>query len=309
MTVIPVTPFTSYADQVALLRARGLLIDDPEWAADVLAKLNYYRLSGYWHSARIIDFDSGQPTNNFQAGTSLNLCVDLYDFDARLRSAVFTSLAPVELALRSLLGYHLGAIGPLVHLDARSLNAVARMKDQKNPHKTQHAVWLSKYMNAANKSREDFVTHHRTRYGGQLPVWVAVEIMDWGMLSYLYRFSPNHVRNEIAGLCSMTAPQLESTLKSLNVLRNLSAHHARLFNRGFDIKPKPIRHQLMEPLNALTYRLFGQISIIRFLHRQLGLDGSEILIRTLESFPYNEIIPFERTGAPKNWQDLPLWAT
>lgn len=308
MTDSPIKPFRSYAEQVALLRSRGMVIDDLDQAVDALATRNYYRLSGYWHSARIIDFVSGKPTDRFQPGTSLDLCVDLYEFDARLRSAVFTSLAPIELALRSLLGYHLGSIEPLVHLDIEQLNAVARTPDRNNPRKTQHAVWLAKYTEAVRNSREDFVAHHRAQYGGQLPVWVAVEIMDWGMLSYLYRFSPRRVRDEIAGLCAMTAPQLESTLKSLNVLRNLSAHHARLFNRGFDIKPKPIRHELMEPVNALTYRLFGQISIIRFLHHQLDLPGSERLAHTLETFPHNEIIPFERTGAPQNWHNLQLWA-
>lgn len=77
---------------------------------------------------------------------------------------------------------------------------------------------------------------------------------------------------------------------------------------GFDIKPKPINHELMKPVNTLTHRLFGQISIIQFLHIQLGLEGSNLLANTLETFPHNKIIPFERTGAPDHWRDLPLWA-
>ena len=308
MTDKSIKPYKSYVEQVALLRSRGMEIKDPTQAAHVLATRNYYRLSGYWYSARVIDFASGKPTDTFQPGTSLDLCTDLYEFDARLRSAVFTTLAPIELALRALLGHHLGEIDPLVHLNVKQLNAVACTPDRKYPHKTQHQVWLTKYAEAVRSSREDFVTHHRNQYGGQLPVWVAVEIMDWGMLSHLYRFSPHKVRNEIARLCAMTAPQLESVLKSLNVLRNLSAHHARLFNRGFDIKPKPIDHKLMDPVNRLTHRLFGQISIIRFLHLQLTLEGSELLPHTLETFPHNKIIPFSRTGAPDHWQDLPLWA-
>lgn len=308
MTSKSIKPYKSYVDQVALLRSRGMEIKNAARAAHVLATRNYYRLSGYWYSARIIDFASGKPIDNFQPGTSLDLCTELYEFDARLRSAVFTTLAPIELALRALLGYHLGKVDPLVHMDVKKLNAVARASDRKNPHKTQYEVWLSKYKEAVRSSQEDFVAHHRDKYDGQLPVWVAVEIMDWGMLSHLYRFSPHKVRNEIANLCAMTAPQLESTLKSLNILRNLSAHHARIFNRGFDIKPKPIDHELMKPVNTLTHRLFGQISIIQFLHIQLGLEGGNLLANTLETFPHNKIIPFERTGAPNRWRDLPLWA-
>ncbi|WP_267911299.1 Abi family protein [Corynebacterium macginleyi] len=47
-------------------------------------------------------------------------------------------------------------------------------------------------------SKEDFVSHHKSKYGGTLPIWAAVEIMDWGMLSYLYGMSPNIVRKRIA---------------------------------------------------------------------------------------------------------------
>ncbi|KKO79875.1 hypothetical protein WU87_07130 [Corynebacterium minutissimum] len=58
------------------------------------------------------------------------------------------------------------------------------------------------------------------------------------MLSYLYGMSPNIVRKRIAEPCGLTGPQLESWLKSLNILRNYAAHHARMFNRVYDIKPK-----------------------------------------------------------------------
>jgi hypothetical protein len=37
----------SYAEQVALLQSRGLIVADPAKAADFLKHLNYYRFSGY----------------------------------------------------------------------------------------------------------------------------------------------------------------------------------------------------------------------------------------------------------------------
>ena len=41
---------------------------------------------------------------------------------------------------------------------------------------------------------------------------------------------------------------------------------------------------------------------------QVKLEGGNLLANTLETFPHNEIIPFEQTGAPNHWRDLPLWA-
>ena len=43
-------PFKSYEEQVSILQSRGMGIDDPAHAAEVLRTHNYYRLSGYWHS-------------------------------------------------------------------------------------------------------------------------------------------------------------------------------------------------------------------------------------------------------------------
>ena len=48
-------PFKSYEEQVSILQSRGLGIDDPAHAAEVLRTHNYYRLSGYWHSMRQVD--------------------------------------------------------------------------------------------------------------------------------------------------------------------------------------------------------------------------------------------------------------
>ena len=34
--------------------------------------------------------------------------------------------------------------------------------------------------------REPFVEHHQRTYGGELPIWVAIEVWDFGMLSKLF---------------------------------------------------------------------------------------------------------------------------
>ena len=99
----------------------------------------------------------------------------------------------------------------------------ARSRQRNKDGRSVHEVWLRKYQSALKASKEDFVAHHKSKYGGTLPIWAAVEIMDWGMLSYLYGMSPNIVRKRIAQPCDLTGPQLESWLKSLNILRNYAA--------------------------------------------------------------------------------------
>lgn len=298
--------FKSHGEQVELLRKRGMCVDDPVRAEDVLARLNYYRLSGYWYPMRRFTPDAGVKRDEFVNGASLDLVVSLYEFDERLRHNVFIELDRVEMAVRAMLGYELGRIDPLIYLNAARLGARA-CQWRKNG-RSVYKVWLGKYEDALGASKEEFVRHHKSKYGGVMPIWAAVEIMDWGMLSYLYGMSPNIVRNRIARQCGLKAPQLESWLKSLNIVRNYAAHHARIFNRVYDIKPKINSDPRLAPVAESMNRAFGQLTLIQYLHRQLGLSSAERLPAVMSTYPDNNIVPLMRTGAPENWADLALWA-
>lgn len=186
-------------------------VSDSEQAESLLARLNYYRLSGYWYPMRRFARPEGTAQSDFVEGTSFELVVALYEFDERLRHSVFTELDRVELAIRAMLGYELGRLDPLIHLHPQRLGPYAYYQPKD---KQIYDIWFSKYENKLKTSKEDFVAHHQSNYGGEMPIWAAVEVMDWGMLSYLYAMSPNIARNRIAHRCDLTGPQLESWLKS-----------------------------------------------------------------------------------------------
>ena len=208
-----VKQFKTYGEQVELLRQRGMRVNDPEHAEMLLARLNYYRLSRYWYPMRRFSQGDGTAQDEFVDGASFDLVVALYRFEEQLRHSVFIELDRVELAIRTKLGHELGRLDPLIYLDPQRLNARARQRNKDG--RSVYEVWLRKYQSALKASKEDFVAHHKSKYGGTLPIWAAVEIMDWGMLSYLYGMSPNIVRKRIAQPCDLTGPQLESWLKFL----------------------------------------------------------------------------------------------
>ena len=183
-----VKQFKTYGEQVELLRQRGMRVNDPEHAETLLARLNYYRLSGYWYPMRRFSQGDGTAQDEFVDGASFDLVVALYRFDEQLRHSVFIELDRVELAIRTKLGHELGRLDPLIYLYPQRLNARARQRNKDR--RSVHEVWLRKYQSALKASKEDFVAHHKSKYGGTLPIWAAVEIMDWGMLSYLYGMSP-----------------------------------------------------------------------------------------------------------------------
>ena len=250
--------------------------------------------------------DTGEACDEFVDGASFDLVIDLYEFDERMRHVVFAELDRIEMAIRTMLGYRLGSIDPFIYQDVTRLSAYARQSN-KGSRCNRHAVWVGKFERAVNSSKEDFVEHHRRHYHGDMPIWAAVEIMDWGMLSYLYDFSPTEVRHDIADECGLAAPQLASWLKCLNIVRNYAAHHARMFNRVFDIKPKLSDDARLQEVAGVTNRSFGQLSLIQYLHRQLDLSPANRLPQLLDTFPHNDIVPMLRTGAPEGWEKLALW--
>lgn len=238
-----VKAYKTYTEQVKIVAGRGMDMGDRDVAVEMLRRVNYYRLSGYWYPFRK-QTPSGRE-DAFYAGTRFSDVLALYEFDVRLRAATFAALAPVELAIRALLGHELGLIDPCAHLESSKLGPTAQRGDQ-------YPKWVRRYENELKQSREDFVNHHRQKYGGKLPIWAATELMDWGSLTYLYGFSPREVQDAVADACGLRAPQLSSWLKALNLVRNTCAHHGRLFNRVHTIAPKLPRVGLHPDLDAAT---------------------------------------------------------
>lgn len=296
--------FKTYNEQVDILVRRGMDIGDRDEAIFLLQQVSYYRLSGYCYPFR--EFKNSSRADTFFPGTRLRDVVDLYRFDSRLRTATFTALTPIELAIRAHLGHELGSLDPLIHLDPKKLGVTVD-----TPKEKKYNSWRKRYDRELESSREDFVKHHKQKYGGKLPVWAATEIMDWGSLTYLYEFSPRSVQDAISSRCGLNAPQLHSWLKALNIVRNICAHHGRLFNRVHTISPKlPAQgtHADLDCINTDWKRTFGQLTLVQLLLDRLNVGNKKLLPTVVQSFPEVQIVPISHMGAPDNWQTASrLW--
>lgn len=294
--------FKTYEEQVDLLASRGMDIGNRNTAIKQLQHVNYYRLSGYWYSFR--RQPGQQREDDFYPGTSLQDVVKLYNFDETLRTATFACLTPIELTVRALLGHELGRIDECAHLKPGLLGPRASQS-------IFYAAWIKRYEKNLRESKEDFVKHHRAKYGGTLPVWAAAEILDWGALTDLYGFSPRPVQDSVADKFNLAAPQLESWMKSLNVIRNICAHHGRLFNKVHAIKPKlpDVGHfpDLDKVRNEMN-RTYGQLSLIQQMLQQQGIGRPRLLPAVLRSYPDVKLLPISHIGAPPDWATSALWS-
>lgn len=313
-------PFKSVDDQISILRERGMEIHDLEFARSVLREIGYYRLSGYSYPYRAVQAEAALLSDNFIEGTTIEKVVKLYRYDQELRAVTGLQLAKIEIVLRVMISHELGRVDPYIHLSPHKLGKKAW--DKNNAQATeQYAMWLEKYSTAVVRSNEDSVVHYKKKYDAILPVWVAVHVLDWGSLRMLYDFARDEQRRAVANQLNISESQLSSWLLCLNDVRNVCAHHGRLYSRTFPKSPMLtgedhelgfLRRFVLDDVKEgngkeKKGKCFAQFTIIQYLLSKMNLEGLDELPRLLHNFPEVSPVSVEYLGVPENWEELPLW--
>lgn len=229
-------PWKTIDEQIEILQSRGLQITDYDRAKRYLNRLGYYRLSGYWYPfRRFRNGANGQTdelrSDDFIEGSRFDDLIRLYVFDKKLRLLALDALERIEMALRVDVAHLLGESDALAHENPNCFHGNFSKKVNHKTGKTDHQVWLEKYQQQVRRAnRLPFVSHHLRKYGC-LPVWVAMEVWDFGMLSTLYEGMKHADKTRIASKYGVAdGNKLAKYLRSLSFIRNVSAHHARLWN-------------------------------------------------------------------------------
>lgn len=281
-------PWLSYQDQLQLLENRGLQITDRAAAVSCLERIGYYRLSGYWYAFRqrsgelvMLDDKGKKPKqlkattialDHFKPGATFKNAVDLYVFDKRLRLLVMDALERIEIALRVDLSHELGRLDPFAYLKPEFLFDDFCQKLDSRTGVSDYHSWLSKHAQLISRSKEEFVKHNKAKYGLPLPIWVVCEVWDFGTLSTLFSGMREQEQDKIARIYGLSNGRIfASWLRSLNYLRNVCAHHSRLWNRNMVDQPKlPSAAELpwvsdFEDDNHAKARCFLLLKICRYL--------------------------------------------
>lgn len=318
-------PFLDISGQAALLQGRGLNLGDPATAERLLAQYGYYRLSGYWHPLRktTLGFDrAGKPaviySDEFVAGATLNQAIGLAEFDRRLRALFLEAVERIEIATRVSVALLLGPHGPWAHRQAAHFYPKFAMQPNTSNGITPFQAWLARLDEHEQRSKEQFTTHYREKYGGPLPLWISIEVWDFGMLSKLVGGMAVADQQQLASHFGISRrPLLPSWLRAINHIRNVAAHHSRLWNRSpadQPIPPKPGEFALLEHLAGDVFahsRLYAVAAIIQHLLRTIdpnaALEWANRLKAHFATFPVIPGVVVGNSGFPARWETLELW--
>jgi len=286
------------AEQIRTLKQRGLLFRDEDSAQKMLATVSYFRLANYWKP-----LEKDKLNHIFKPHSYFEDVVSLYSFDKELRLLIFCGIQGVEIALRTKVIHYVSLKYGSFWFADRSVFGSEPIFDK----------CLENIKVELARTREDFIKEHFLKYDNPPypPAWKTLEVSSFGTLSKLYcNLADTKLKKAIAS--DFRLPQhlfLESWIKSLSVLRNCVAHHARVWNRKFPWKPQIPRRLAGDWLNLTDIpreRIYAQLSCIAYLLDSInrGRSFKQQLKSLLAKYPN---VDTRAMGFPDRWEEEPLW--
>ena len=293
-------PSLDIAAQIQLLESRGLTIDDRPLAEHFLSFVSYYRLAGYWWPLQ-----ADKKKHVFKSDSKFSTVIELYNFDRELRLLVFDMIERIEIGLRTQLIYHLSNAYSPWWFENKNL-----FYNQK--YWRQHLISLKKEV---NRSREVFIQEHNKQYKTDSrcpPAWKSLEVISLGLLSKFYQNLKKEVpeKRKIAKNFHVGSGQyLSSWLRSISVVRNICAHHSRLWNRHLPTPPKLLR-KASKPFVETTlldaHSFYTVLCSMQYLLLTISPKNSfrKKLIELLKKYP---TVDERAMGFLDGWRNESFW--
>lgn len=296
----------SYTEQVNHLKAKGMIIHNHAWAETVLSKYGYYRLSAYWHPDRI--YIDGQITDHFRSGTYLEKVVQIYEFDTELRLHIFSAIEVIETFLRTKITYFM----------AHQYGAFGVYCEGNFHPKFNHKAFIKNCDKEVERSKDTFIQHFEQNYKGypHIPIWMLTEILSLGSLSFLYHGLENNQKlnkedkKAISQHFNIHHEKLADWLHILTYVRNVCAHHGRLWNRELAIKAKLDKDENWQsPITPTNKRIFYVLLILKTMLRPTGFDAEwcSQMNTILKPIVRDEHWRMAM-GFPDHWENHPVWS-
>ena len=205
-------------------------------------------------------------------------------FDKQLRLLCLQALESIEMSVRTSIAHTLGRISPIAHLNKDNFDQ--RFVESKNG-QWGYDKWLSKYHEQINRAKKSpFIEHHHNNYQ-YLPIWVGIEVLDFGSISVLYTGLKGRQQQQISKSYGINnAKVFASWLRSLNYIRNICAHHGRLWNVNIDVIAQ-IDKDVPSLQDLDNKRIYFYLTMMRYLLKIISQSSiwEADLDKLLSQFP------------------------
>jgi len=297
MSKVPYSkPFLSNSAQLSLLKSRGMMFSDDCKALHLLENISFHRFSGYWYPLL-----ADKKNQVFKPGITFEAAFHLYKFDRELRNLIHCELEKIEVAVRTKMAYFLSLAHGAFWIDDQALFSNSTFYD----------VTLSKIAEELSRSNNDailsFVSNYSNRYP---PSYMLLEITSFGILPRLYNnLLPCRQKKEIAASFGLPVSVFASWLHSIVSIRNVCAHHERLWNSILRIQPlfpRSTQHTWLSDNTISNNRVYYALSMIIYLLNTV--NPKHTFRQKLETlFAKYPNVDRAAMGFPPTWRSEPLW--
>ena len=231
---------------------------------------------------------------------TFNRVIQLYVFDRELRSILLDAIERIEVSLRCRIVYE------YCHLHGNNWYENAALFYR------EHAKFMKLVSNELNNSKETFIQHYRSKYTHppNPPAWMAMEVLSFGQMSTMFKnLKTDNAKKAVASHFGISLTILESWMEHLVYIRNLCAHHSRVWNRTMTVKPT-IPSNTTYPWIKLPFakpdKIYTTISILAYLLERVTTKAPFTgRIRTL--LHRFKDINNRASGFSAKWESDPFW--
>ena len=301
--------FKKLDEQIEILRNKGMIVDNPDYAADVLFRENYFFLNGYRHL-----FMKSETNKTYIPGTTFEELYSLFLFDRTFRNIMFKNILNIENNIKSIMSYHLSlryGYHEKDYLDHKNFTA--------NPEKSRQVSDIIKKMKRQIRSNvgTHSATMHYVNSYGYIPMWVLVKVLSFGIIGELYSILKKEDQINIADVYNLDSDTLNNYLVLLSNYRNLCAHEDIVFdNKTQRIIGDTRYHRMLKiPVTNDEYAygkndVFALIIVMKqmlkndeFKNMCLEIDHAfKNLELNIKTIPLSKVQ--DKMGFPSNWIEI-----
>ena len=301
--------FKTLDEQVRILQSKGLIINNEEETKDILLRENYFFISGY----RLLFMES-ITKKMFLPGTTFEELYSMFQFDRRVRNILFKNLLIIENNIKSITAYALSSkygIREDEYLDPKNF-----VSDRKRKKQIDDLLRKMKRQIRVNGNQHQATLHYTNKYG-YVPLWIAVKVLSFGIVSELYQILKVEDQENIAKDFGVTRENLIVYLPILANFRNLCAHEDILYDHKAQRNIEDTRyHSLLEIPKVNDEYIYGKndlFAVIIILKQMLRKDDFfllmseieyeiQILADRLKTISIEKV--FDRMGFPMNYGEI-----
>lgn len=301
--------FKTLDEQIEILRAKGLTVNNHDFASEVLLRENYFFLSGYRHL-----FMKSNSDKTYINGTTFEELYSLFLFDRSFRNILFKNILIIENNLKSVISYKLS-----LKYGYREREYLSHKNFTTNPEKIKQVNDVIKKMKRQIKSNaiQHSATSHYVNNYGYIPLWVLVKVLSFGIISELFSILKKEDQINIADVYNLDPETFSNYLVLLSNYRNLCAHEDIVFENRTQRQINDTKYHRLLNIDITNDEyvygkndVFALIIIIKHMLkddevRDMVLEIKKIIDNleyNVKSIPINKVL--DRMGFPINWEEI-----